>query len=57
MVSLSSITKDVDRLYLPRKSGGRGLINVWQLVAVKNQALKHYVYKNTLVCSYGTVQL
>ena len=37
---------DVDRLYLPRKSGGRGLVNVRQMVAVETQALAHYVYKN-----------
>ena len=37
---------DVDRLYLPRNSGGRGLINVRQLVAVETQALAHYVYRN-----------
>ena len=37
---------DVDRLYLPRNSGGWGLINVRQLVAVETQALAHYVYRN-----------
>lgn len=37
---------DVDRLYLPRRSGGRGLINVRQMIAVEIQALAHYVLKN-----------
>ena len=37
---------DVDCLYLPRNSGGRGLINVRQLVAVETQALAQYVYWN-----------
>ena len=37
---------DFDHLYLLRKSGGRGLINVRQLLAVETQALVHYVYQN-----------
>lgn len=32
---------DVDCLYLPRKTGGCGLINVQQMVAVETQALAH----------------
>lgn len=34
---------DVHRLFLPRKSGGRGLLNVKQIVNVEKQALSHYV--------------
>ena len=37
---------NVDCLYLPRKSGGRELINVRQLVAVETQTLAHHVYQN-----------
>ena len=29
MYQISSINSDVDRLYVPRKSGGRGLMSVW----------------------------
>ena len=36
----------LDHLYLPQRSGGRGLVNVWQMVAVETQTLAHYVYKN-----------
>ena len=37
---------DIHRLYLPRKTGGRGLLNVKQMVAVETQALAHYVWRN-----------
>ena len=37
---------DVHRLYLPRKVGGRGLLNVKQMVAVETQSLAHYVWRN-----------
>jgi len=34
---------DVHHLYLPRKSGGRGLLNIKQIVNVEKQALSHYI--------------
>jgi len=36
-------TADVDRLYVPRKKGGRGLLSVSDVVQVENSALATYV--------------
>ena len=37
---------NIHRLYLPRKVGGRGLLNVKQLVAVEAQSLARYIWRN-----------
>ena len=38
---------DVDRLYLPRQAGGRGLLQIRQTVAEKKRALNDYIKNNT----------
>ena len=38
---------DVDRLYLPRQTGGRGLLQVKQTVEEKKRALNDYIKNNT----------
>jgi len=34
---------DVDRLYIPRKHGGRGLISIQESIYVKEQCLSRYI--------------
>ena len=37
---------DVDRLYIPRKEGGRGLISIEDCVELAIRGLKVYVHRN-----------
>ena len=49
---------NVDRLYLPRKDGGRGLLGVEDTVNIANVSLKGYVSNSTekLLSSLGTIE-
>jgi hypothetical protein len=38
---------DVDRLYLPRKFGGRGLKNISDTIEAEDRGLSHYIWQNT----------
>ena len=38
---------DVDRLYVPRKEGGRGLASIEDSVGISIQRLEDYIEKNT----------
>ena len=37
---------DVDRIYLPRKLGGRGLVNISDAIEQEERSLSEYVYKS-----------
>jgi Reverse transcriptase (RNA-dependent DNA polymerase) len=37
---------DIDRLYLPREAGGRGLLNVWQCVEEDERSLVDYLTRS-----------
>ena len=39
-----SINSDVDRLYIPRRNGGRGLISVWFTMEHEKRNLSYYVH-------------
>lgn len=41
------IRSDVDRLYTPRKMGGRGLVSVWDCFKCTNIRLAHFLCNNT----------
>ena len=38
---------DVDRLYLPRQAGGRGLLQIRQTAEKEKRALNDYIKNNT----------
>ena len=47
MNRMFEIKSDVDRLYTPRKMGGRGLISVWDSFKTTYIRLAHFMIKNT----------
>ena len=50
--------RNVDRLYLPRKDGGRGLLGVEDTVHIATASLQRYVRKSTerLLSSLATIE-
>ena len=46
MHRMMEIKSDVDRLYTPRKMGGRGLVSIWDSFKCTNIRLAHFLSKN-----------
>ena len=47
MHRMFEIRGDVDRLYIPRHMGGRGLISIWDSFKCTNIQLYHYLINST----------
>ena len=47
MNRMFEIRSDVDRLYIPRKMGGRGLVSVWDSFKTTHIRLAHFMSKNS----------
>lgn len=46
MCRMFEIRSDVDRLYIPRKMGGRGLVSVWDSFKTTHIRLAHFMIRN-----------